>query len=232
MRVAVMQPYLFPYIGYIQLMSAVDHFVFLDDVAYINKGWINRNRILVNGKDQLFTVPLVGASQNRLINSIEIAEDGKWRQGLLRTVEMAYKKSPYFEEVFPLLKSIVDSKESFIGRYISGSFRLLNEFLGIQTKLSCSSDLQLESNLKGEDRVIAICKHQGCTQYINPIGGTELYSREKFTANNMQLNFIRTEDIRYKQRNDEFVPWLSVIDVLMYNGRAGTKELLGKYSLI
>src|SRR5688500_18274261 len=111
MRVAVMQPYLFPYIGYIQLMSAVDHLVFLDDVAYINKGWINRNRSLQNGKDHLFTVPLLGASQNRLINSIEIADDGKWRTKFLRTIQMAYSKAPFYAETQPLIEGIIENKE-------------------------------------------------------------------------------------------------------------------------
>ncbi|MDR6194877.1 WbqC family protein [Siphonobacter sp. SORGH_AS_0500] len=101
MTLAIMQPYLFPYIGYFQLLNAVDKFVIYDDVAFINRGWINRNSILNNGKAQLFTVPLKEASQNKLIHEISIDTDQKWRDKLLKTIQQNYKKAPHFAAVFP-----------------------------------------------------------------------------------------------------------------------------------
>ncbi|HTF05133.1 MAG TPA: WbqC family protein [Bacteroidia bacterium] len=232
MKVAVMQPYAFPYIGYLQLVAAVDRFVFLDDVAYINKGWINRNRVLVNDKEHLFTLPLSGASQNRTIHTIELLGDGKWKTKFLRTIEMAYRKAPAFAEVFPLITEMVMHNEVMLAKYIEQGFRILNERLGIKTELTSSSQLDPGSLLKAQDRIIHLCTLSSATMYINPIGGTELYSADAFEKAGMRLQFLKTDPIEYPQGNAEFVPWLSVIDVLMYNGIDGVKEMLGKYRLI
>lgn len=232
MKVAVMQPYILPYIGYIQLMAAVDRFVFLNDVAYINKGWINRNRILVNGSDYLFTIPLAGASQNRMINEIELVADEKWKTKFLRSVEMAYRKAPHYAEVYPVLKEIIMHHELRLEKYIANSFRVLNRLLGIKTELISSAELGAGEGLKAQDKIIALCRRMDCTMYINPIGGVELYSRDAFAQAGMTLHFLKSENITYQQGNHDFVPWLSVIDVLMFNGAEGTREMLGKYQLV
>lgn len=232
MKLAVMQPYIFPYIGYVQLMAAADRFVFLDDVNYINKGWINRNRILVNHKDSLFTIPLKDASQNRLIDTIEILPDEKWRGKLLRTIEMAYKKAPQFPMVFPLIERILQNQEKLIGKFIFRSFVLLNEYLGIKTELLESSALPKTEGLKAQDKILDICLRQGADQYINAIGGQALYSREAFEGKGVKINFIKTLDIRYAQFAEPFVPWLSIVDVMMFNPPEKIREILGAYELI
>lgn len=232
MRIAVMQPYIFPYIGYIQLMAAVDRFVFLDDVTYINKGWINRNRILVNGKEHLFTIPLTGASQNKFINSIQVLDDGKWKQKFLRTIEMAYRKSPAFAEVYPVISDMILINKPVLSHYIADGFRLLNPHLGINTELLFSSEIDTDSPLKAQSRIISICKLNSADVYINPIGGTELYRNEDFEQAGVELNFIKTDAIEYRQSGSDFVPWLSVVDVLMYNGFAGVRAMLSRYTLV
>lgn len=105
MKIAVMQPYLFPYIGYFQLLNAVDMFVVFDDVNFIKKGWINRNNILVNRQKYLFTVPLKDASQNKLIKEVQIADDG-WQEKFLKTVAQSYKKAEFFDEAFALIEKL------------------------------------------------------------------------------------------------------------------------------
>jgi hypothetical protein len=232
MKVAIMQPYIFPYIGYFQLMRAVDRFIFLDDVSYINKGWINRNRILVNNKDHLFTVPLKDASQNRLINSIEILPDPKWRGKFLRTLEMAYKKAPHFSEVFPLIGQIVQNEEQLIGRYIFNSFRVLNSYLGITTELLESSAIAVDDALKGQDRILALCQSQGATRYVNAIGGMELYSRDVFREKGIEFFFLKTPPLTYTQFGGEFIPWLSMLDLLMFNDREQLGKFLDSYELV
>ena len=104
MKIAIMQPYFFPYLGYWQLMNIVDKFVIYDDVNYIKRGWINRNRILVEGKPFYIHVPVMKASQNKIINEMEVFVDSSLRKKELKTIELAYKKAPFFDSVYPLIK--------------------------------------------------------------------------------------------------------------------------------
>src|SRR5580704_14714507 len=152
MRIAVMQPYLFPYIGYFQLLQAADKFVLLDDVNYINKGWINRNRILVNHEAYLFTVPLTGASQNKLIYEIEVEKDEKWRTRFLRTIEMSYSRAPYFKDVNNLINDIIYNRDANLSRFVGASLNNLAQYLGIVTQIVPSSRIFDNQQLKGEDR--------------------------------------------------------------------------------
>lgn len=231
MKLAVMQPYLFPYIGYYQLIYAVDEFIFLDDVNYINRGWINRNRIIVNSKEFLFTVPLKDASQNRTINSIEILKDNKWQKNMLKTLEMSYKKARYFSDAFPMLESIILSEEQLINEFITNSFRVINKYLNIDTPLLSSSLQKKDMDLKGQDRILDLCLQRKADEYINPPGGVGLYSKDAFLKNNIQLHFIQTGEIKYNQFQPEFVPFLSIVDVLMFNSPETITDFLTQYTL-
>jgi hypothetical protein len=230
MKIAVMQPYLFPYIGYFQLLNAVDKFVVFDDVNFIKKGWINRNNILVNRQKYLFTVPLKDASQNRLINEVEIA-DGDWQEKFLKTLTQSYKKAEFFDETFALIEKIVRSGESLIAKLILRSLLILKDALKLNAEIVPSSAIYNNRELKAQDRILDICKQEKATEYVNPAGGTELYDRRIFSENGVKLFFLKTQPFSYRQFGDEFVPHLSIIDVLMFNGAAGTSELLSRYVL-
>ncbi|HEX8196421.1 MAG TPA: WbqC family protein [Pyrinomonadaceae bacterium] len=230
MKIAVMQPYLFPYIGYFQLLNAVDKFVVFDDVNFIKKGWINRNNILVNRQKYLFTVPLKDASQNKLIKEVQIADDG-WQEKFLKTVAQSYKKAEFFDEAFALIEKIVRSGESFLAKLILQSLRLLKDALKINAEIVSSSEIYNNRELKAQDRILDICKQEKATEYVNPAGGMELYDRRIFFENGVKLFFLKTDPFSYRQFGDEFVPHLSIIDVLMFNGAAGTQELLSRYVL-
>lgn len=225
-----MQPYLFPYIGYFQLLNAVDKFVVFDDVNFIKKGWINRNNILVNRQKYLFTVPLKDASQNKLIKEVQIADDG-WQEKFLKTVAQSYKKAEFFDEAFALIEKIVRSGESFLAKLILQSLRLLKDALKINAEIVSSSEIYNNRELKAQDRILDICKQEKATEYVNPAGGMELYDRRIFFENGVKLFFLKTDPFSYRQFGDEFVPHLSIIDVLMFNGAAGTQELLSRYVL-
>ncbi len=231
MTLAIMQPYLFPYIGYFQLLNAVDKFVIYDDVAFINRGWINRNSILNNGKAQLFTVPLKEASQNKLIHEISIDTDQKWRDKLLKTIQQTYKKAPHFPTVFPLVEAIFLQQESNISTYIYHSLTIICEYISISTPLVESSQIYNNQHLKAQERILDICLQEKADHYINPIGGRELYSKELFAEHGIQLNFIRSEKVEYPQFNNEFVPWLSIIDSMMFNSKEEIQKLLKTYIL-
>lgn len=229
MIVGIMQPYLFPYIGYFQLINAVDSFVIYDDVNFIKQGWINRNRILLNDRDFMINIILKGASSFKKINEIEIAGNN---QKLIKTIEQSYRKAPCFLEVFPLISNILLNEETNLARYLSNSISAITEYLGIQASILISSEIKKDTSLKGDEKVISICKELLATNYINAIGGQELYSKEIFSENGLILNFIKTKPIVYKQFKDPFIPWLSIIDVMMFNFPEAITEMLNEYELV
>ncbi|WP_461100991.1 WbqC family protein [Spirosoma koreense] len=232
MTLAIMQPYFLPYIGYMQLMSAVDTFVLYDDVAFINRGWINRNRLLINGQEYLFTVPLKDASQNKRINEVQLADDPKWRSKLLKTIDQGYRKAPFYQTVMPLTENIVNFTTGSIAELVYNSLIELNQYLGIKTRLVQSSSVYNDADLKAQERILDICRQENATRYINPIGGTELYDKPTFTEAGIELNFIRTNRVEYPQFRNEFVPWLSIIDILMFNDPSAVQLLLREYELV
>ena len=231
MKIGIMQPYLFPYIGYYQLIKAVDTFVIYDDVNYIKQGWINRNRILVNGIENMFSIPLKGGpSQSKKINEMEFLDNTISK--LLRTIEQSYKKSPYFSEVYPVITNILTYEESNMAKFLRYSLNMVMEHLEINTLVLVSSEIEKNNSLKGADKGIDICKQLKATNYINAIGGQELYSKEIFAENGLILNFIESKPIVYPQFKNQFIPWLSIIDVMMFNSVEKIQEMLDNYELI
>ncbi len=231
MKLGIMQPYFFPYIGYWQLMNAVDKYVIYDDVNYIKRGWINKNNILVNGAVHQINLFLMKSSQNKLINEIEIIRDERIEK-VLKTIAMAYAKAPYYKNVFPLITEIMNNSENNLARFLLSSFKVINQYLEIKTELILSSKLKKDNSLKGEDKIIHICKLLCADEYYNAIGGQELYERKRFSENGMRLRFLKTNEILYMQFKNEFIPNLSIIDVMMFNSPNKIKELLKQYTLL
>ncbi|RKE97998.1 WbqC family protein [Ichthyenterobacterium magnum] len=234
MKVAIMQPYIFPYIGYFQLINAVDTFVFFDDVNFIKKGFINRNNLLIKGERSPFTISCKKISQNKFINKTELNFDSKEISKLLFTIKHNYNKAPYFKNIYPLLENFfcLDNKKT-ISVMAAESTMLVAKYLNLNTTFKYSSISHHDSiSLKGENRIITICKKEKAIQYINPIGGVDLYEKPKFKVHNIDLNFLKPNAIPYKQFNNDFVPWLSIIDVLMFNSINSVKQLLNNYELL
>jgi hypothetical protein len=229
-KIAIMQPYIFPYIGYFQMVNAVDKFVFYDDVNYINRGWINRNRILINNEPKYITVELIKASQNKLINEIEV---GNNINKLINSISLAYKKAPYYKEVFPVIENCLNYQTNLISELAIQSVISVSEYLNLPTQFEVSSELYADSKgIDKADRLIHICKKNDATHYINAIGGIELYNKEYFSGKNITLKFIKCYLSSYKQFNDEFVPGLSIIDVLMFNDIESCQKILNQFELI
>lgn len=224
-----MQPYLFPYIGYWQLINVVDKFVIYDDVNFINKGFINRNKILVQNKPHQFTLELVNASQNKLINQIQIGNNSK---KILLTIEQSYKKSPFFNIVFPLIKDVLNQNEKNLSKFIGYSLKKISDYFNIETNFIYSSEIKKNNHLKKQDKIIDICQTLNATHYINPINGKALYDRKLFTENGIKLNFIQTRSFKYQQFNNEFTSFLSIIDVMMFNNKDHIKSLLNLFEIV
>jgi len=232
MKIAIMQPYFFPYIGYWQLINAVDKYIIYDDVNFIKGGWINRNRILMNDEEKLINLQLHNASPNKLINEVEVLGKLIYNKKLLKTLESCYKNAPYFLDVFLVVESVITQEEKNLARYLEFAIKRVCEYLSIDTELLVSSTICKNNQLRGQDKVIEICKILGANEYINAIGGQNLYSNKDFSDQGIQLRFLKTGKIRYRQFINEFVPNLSIIDVMMFNSQEQINKLLEAYELI
>lgn len=230
MKIAIMQPYFFPYIGYFQLINAVDKFVIYDDVNFIKNGWINRNRILINGKDNYLTVHLKDASSFKLINNVNFTGN---RNKLIKTIQQTYIKAPYFKDVYSIIEKVLTYECNLISELAHKSIIEVLAYLNIDTEIIVSSEkLNYTKNYKNQERIIAICKELGATHYINANGGQELYNKEIFANEGIELNFIKSQEIKYKQFNNEFISWLSIIDVLMFNSKETVRQMLSMHELV
>lgn len=231
MTIAIMQPYFLPYLGYFQMLNAVDKFVLLDDVNFIMKGYINKNSILVNNKPYKFTIPLKQASQNKLINEMELNFHNKDKQKLLKTIEFAYKKAPFYNDAMQILEQIIYYNEDNLVKYIYNSLKIITEYINISTEILFSSQIKKDDSLTGQNRIIEINKKLHANTYINAIGGKSLYSSDEFKKNNIDLNFIKMDNIEYAQFSNTFTPYLSFIDIIMFNTIEDIKKMLLKYTL-
>lgn len=238
MKIAIMQPYLFPYFGYFQLLNCVDYFGIGDDVQYIKSGWINRNRILSQGKDVLFTFPLKKDSHNKNINEryfAEVVADDKKK--LLRKLELSYKKAPFYSEAIAVIEYTLNYEELNVSKFLENQLKVLCDYFEIKTSFLKSHLWQIKESpdLTTQERVVLKLnklKKFDITHFINSIGGSTLYFKDFFEKNNYKLNFLEPQSIVYKQFNNSFVPNLSIIDVMMFNSKQEIKKMLDNYTLV
>ncbi len=226
-----MQPYFMPYIGYFQLINAVDKFVFYDDVNFIKQGWINRNKIWVNSNEWTFTIPLENASSFKLINCTKINSRlyYTWVNKFKYTIEQNYKKSPYFEIVMPLIENVIDNSFENISELAIHSVTNVSRYLKINTEFFTSSiHFHDTKGLNRTERLISISQKSNSDVYINPLGGEQLYCGNDFQKNDIELKFLasnKTTSIDWiKQERSN----LSIIDILMCYSPEQIKQLLNK----
>ncbi|MDB5758711.1 MAG: hypothetical protein JWM30_2000 [Burkholderia sp.] len=231
-KIGMMQPYLFPYLGYFQLISAVDMFVLGDNLQYVKESWINRNRMLEHGKPFLFSFPLKKSSHLSLINEKLFLDDYLLdRAALLKRISHCYAKAPAYRDFFPLLEDIMDFREERLAKFAENSIRKICNYLEIRTPILIASDLDIEKTNDKQDRVIVTMKKLKGDMYVNPSGGRTLYDAAYFNHHGLALRFHQMDDIYYRQHGNDFVPSLSIIDVLMFNSRRTAREMLNAYSL-
>ena len=234
MKLGIMQPYFFPYIGYFSLICNVDTFILLDSVQFIRHGWIERNRILKQtGGWQYISVPLEKHTQKTLIKDIYIDNEKAWQERLLAQIAH-YRKAPYYYPVQKLLKNVLsDSYEriTFLNK------RCLDEvcaYLDIPVSIQVFSEMDLEISpvLEPDDWALNICRaYPGADEYWNPRGGSGLFHREKYADCGIRLRFHEVQPVFYQQKGNPFEPSLSIIDVLMFNSASEIRNMLGRYRL-
>ena len=229
MKLGIMQPYFMPYIGYFQLMKAVDKYVVYDDVNYIKGGWANRNHILINGEKEMFTVTLQKASQNKLFNEIVIGDNFK---KLMKTLQMNYSRAINFDQTMVLMERIISFPNKQLAVFIANSFREILSYLSVETEILMSSEIPKDNSLRGKDKIIQICEILGADTYYNAVGGKNLYDQEEFREHGITLNFVDSLPQVYSQLHTrEFVSGLSMIDVLMNNTKDKVNSLLESYQI-
>lgn len=249
MRLAAMQPYFFPYLGYFQLIAAADQFLLYDNLNYIRQGWVHRNRIRLKGGGEFYcAAPLLGASSNVRIRDVRVDPAGRWPGRFLDLLEHNYKKAPFFDEVFPALERAVRRPATHLTEVNRNGIRAVAEFLGIATPISHDTapfqDFEdaahaeqpspwlaaLARELGTADvktlRVLYLCRQARADVYLNPPGGRDLYARDVFAQNGVALQFLLPTLAPYPQQGAGFLPGLSILDVLMNCGREGTRRQL------
>ena len=215
------------------MIKSVDIFVIYDDAQYMKGGWINRNRILNQGKDHLFSLSVKNDSYKKAINERVFSSlIRKECESLLSKIKNNYKKAPYFIPVYEMLREILSYEENNLSVFIQNSIQKTCEYLEIKTPMIVSSSLKIDHNLYGEEKVLKINKVLNSSYYINPIGGLSLYNKHRFKKEGIELFFLKAKNISYKQFDNEFVPFLSIIDVMMFNSIAIIMEYLSEFELL
>jgi hypothetical protein len=236
MKIGIMQPYFFPYMGYYALINAVDIFVFYVDVQYIRRGWINRNRILNRDRAEhweYINIPVKKTSRDSDVKDIEIFNETKWDDELKKTLTLRYSRAPNFRSTIDLLFDIIDKgNKDKLYEFNIYSLKQVCAYLGINTRFVNSTDLQYNRELDAQGKLIDIAKRLNGHTYINPIGGTELYSREEFQKGGLKLLFLKMDEVAYNQGKGDFVANLSIIDVLMWNSRENVRRILENFTLV
>jgi hypothetical protein len=229
MTLAVMQPYLFPYLGYFQLVHAADTFIFYDDVNFIKGGWINRNRILMNGAASYLTVQLRDASPNKKINEIRFTDN---RPKLLKTLDQAYRKAPFYNAVRPVVEATLTCDTDLLSELAARSVQDICAYLGLSTVFQVSSsDYASSAGMERTERLLELCRSSGATRYVNAPGGRDLYDKQIFSNAGVELTFLQTRTVSYPQFAGAFVPGLSMVDVIMFNPKEVVLHLLGEFDL-
>jgi len=226
--IAVMQPYFFPYLGYFQLAGSVDRFVFLDDVAYIKKGYINRNRILLGGQPFSFSIAVERISQNRRID--EHFFTGAF-DSFLEQLRHAYSRAPFFDEVFGLVKAVCLEPDRNVARKSAASVCAVFDYLKLPFSNQFASEMQ-RTEANGESRILELCQYFGADTYHNAAGGQKLYDSRRFADVGVRLRFVSNRFATYHQGVETFVPGLSIIDVLMHNPREQVCKMLLDFDLL
>ena len=235
MKIAIMQPYFFPYIGYFSLIKHTNRFILLDDVQFIYHGWIERNRILKpNIGWQYIRIPLIKHSHIEVIRNILIDNTKPWKQKLLSQLQH-YKKAPFFDAVIELLNQIFQQEYHAISEFNLACLQAVCSYLGIKREIAIFSQMNLPINKPEapDDWALNICLAlENADTYCNPIGGIELFDKNKYQKAGIRLNFLKHNIPQYRQKSDDFIPGLSILDILMYNSPEAVFNMLDDYEIV
>lgn len=236
MKLAIMQPYFFPYIGYYSVLKHVDRYIYLNNVQYIYHGWMNRNRILHPKEGwQYINVPIKKHSRNDVINEVIINNQIEWKKKILNQIEHYKKHAPFYGEVKQLLEKIFSHDFERLSELNISIDQAIAEYLGITTLTDVISemDLRYEKPVKPDEWALNICKALGSVkEYWNAPGGKEFFDAEKYARANIDLKFLKINLHPYKQKGNQFEAGLSIIDGMMFNSVEEINKMLDDFMFI
>jgi hypothetical protein len=231
-KLAIMQPYFFPYIGYYQLAASSDYFVFYNDVNYIEGGWINRNNILSREGRTMFTVPLVKPSPNKAINEIHVQSDAAWKDKFLKSLQHVYSKAPFFDAASGLVRTVIATQAETIDVLAAESIRAVFSYLSLPLRSYQSSERAYDRSADKVTKIISLARTFDCNTLLFPSGSKSLYRDEDFTPYGYTSFAVIPQVQPYKQFSpSRFEANLSMIDVLMFNEPGQIRKMLGEIKL-
>jgi hypothetical protein len=221
MKLAIMQPYFMPYIGYFSLIKHTDRFVVFDTVQYINKGWINRNRIISESPKGFtyMTVPVKKLSRKMFIKDTLIDLSQKWKKKIRGQLAYYKKKAPFYFQIKNLMEDILMKEYQTITELNVEALSIVCKFLDMPFKYTIFSQDRMGINSVNapDEWALEICKKMGATTYVNPPGGKSFFNKDKYEFEGVDLNYLIMKLIPYKSVNGAYIPGLSIVDVLMFN---------------
>jgi hypothetical protein len=234
MKIAIMQPYFFPYLGYFSLIVSCELFIVFDPVQYIRKGWINRNRILKKGGGvKYINLPIVKTPRDTLISEIRMNNQINWKASIIQNLDYYRLNAPYYHDVAQLLEECFDQDTENLTQFLTVCLQKTCAYLGISfhSKIYSKEKIQHPKPMNAGDWAFYISKFYNASTYHNPIGGRDIFNPEKFEKSGIQLLFIENRLNQYDQAITQFIPGLSIIDVMMFNSKEECRKLIHQYKL-
>lgn len=236
MKVGIMQPYFFPYLGYISLIKHTDRFILFDTVQFIRHGWIERNRILKQNNGWLYIqVPLIKSGRDTIIKDVKINNLETWKNKIFSQLQTYKKIAPNYNLVTRLINDVLEDEYNDIVHLNKKALEIVCDYLGVNTKIEVFSEMKLEIEpvFKPDEWALNICKVIGnVDEYWNPPGGITFFDKSKYEKAGIELRFQKMELLPYNQNRVEFEAGLSIIDVLMFNSIEKIHEMLDKFKLL
>ncbi len=235
MKLGIMQPYFFPYIGYFSLIKNTDRFVFFDTPQYVTRSWMNRNRILnANGEVAYITVPLHKAPQDTAIKDMRIDNSQAWPSSMTARFVHYKKYAPYYRQVTEFFREALLQPFSSLAELNIETTKVVCRRLGIETQFDTFSEMDLKIGpvAAPDEWALNITKELGYGTYVNPPGGKSFFDGEKYRASGIELQFLQAELRPYEQCIGRFEPGLSILDVMMFNSVEAIRDMLGEFQLL
>lgn len=235
MKIGIMQPYFFPYLGYFSLIKNTDYFVIFDTPQYIRRGWVNRNRILdAKGEATYITVPIVSTERDTVIKDIEISYEKKWLEKIKGQMTVYKKKAPYYKKIIKFIDDIEEKNFKYLSELNIYTLEKVCEYLEIPYKYDVFSkmDLKIDEVKEADEWALNITKALGYDTYVNPPGGMSFFDRDKYLANNINLEFLKINLKPYIQRTGRFEEGLSILDVMMFLDPKEINSLLDDFEIL
>lgn len=225
--IGLMQPFFLPYIGYFQLMNAVDFFIVLDNVEYSKKSYVKRNILNLNGKDKLFSIPIKKSKDNSKINELILSE--KFRDFKIKfynQFKTNYYYADYYDEAIELLNEIFSTDEIRLSNFLVNQLKVIAKKFEMNTTIATSSDYLKDNYDTKEERIFDICKKLESKIYINAIGGRKLYSKEFFSLQGIDLKFIQKNIV------NKNIGYYSILNDVAIYGIKTLRKKLYDYELV